>query len=212
MRFVSRAWNSWAVGAFGLALAPLATLACGCNVVPSRDPVGEYLPPAEGKTLAGVPTTLAESLAGAPAVLLVPYTDDAQFDAEVWALGLAQLGTPVRRFELGVVPSAAGVLLTPAINVDRRNRRAEVKWPDVLCFSGDGADALATQTGLGSAQYARVLLVDHEQRIVWFCDQGFTAERVLELDGHARALAGAAMQRSGSTPDTRPGDADAQPR
>ncbi len=160
----------------------------GCNIVPSRDPTGEQLPAAQGKTLDGTNITLIDVLAGEPAVLTIPYTTDAQLDADRWAMGLHQLGTPIRRFELGVVPSTFGLLLAPAIDSDRRSTRAEVAWPTVLCFYSESADALATQTGMGDAQYARVLLVNGQGTIVWYCDKGYTTERCAELDGRVRAL------------------------
>ncbi|MFO0829501.1 MAG: hypothetical protein U0572_15290 [Phycisphaerales bacterium] len=169
-------------------LACAAVFLGGCNLVPSRDPTGEMLPSAEGKTLDGAPVTLRGELDGKPAILMIPYTDDAQFDCDRWSLGLDQLHTPMRRFELGVVPSTFGVVAAPAIDMSRRQKRAEVAWPTVLCFYGDGADALATQTGMGDAQYARVMLVDAAGAIRWYCDKGYTAERCEELDRAARAL------------------------
>lgn len=170
------------------ALLVFGLFAGGCNIVPSRDPTGEFLPLAEGSTLDGTPITLSQALGDEPAVLLLPYTTDAQIDADRWALGLLQLQTPIRRFELGVVPSTFGIVLAPAIDANRRTRRAMVTWPDVLVFRGPSADAIATQTGMGDAQYARVMLVDRERRIVWWNDRGFTPERVTELDHRAREL------------------------
>lgn len=166
-----------------------AVLLAGCNIVPSRDPTGERLPKAEGKTLAGEPVSLESPLAGKPAVFMIPYTTDAQLDADRWSLGLHQLANPTPRFELGVVPTTFGVLVAPAIDMDRRAKRAEVTWPAVLCFYADGADALATQTGMGDAEYARILLVDASGTIVWYCDKGYTTERCAELDRRSRAPA-----------------------
>lgn len=163
---------------------------CACNVVPSRDPTGEPLPAAEGWTLAHEPITLAGVLDGMPAVLFVPYTSDAQLDADRWSLGLHQLGTPVRTFELGIVPSTAGVLLAPVIDHSRRQQRAEVTWPTTLTFTGDSADRLATQTGMGRAQFSRVLLVDGHGVIVWFSDEGYTTDRMAALDAAARRVVG----------------------
>jgi hypothetical protein len=173
-----------------VACAALASMV-GCNVVPSRDPTGESLPDAAGRTLAGDRITLAGALDGRPAVFFLPFTGDAQLDGDRWALGLHQLGTPIRTFELGVVPSTAGVLLAPVVDHARRKARAEVTWPTTLVFIGDPADAIATQTGMGRAEFVRVLLVDGSGRIVWFNDEGFTPDRVADLDRRARELAAA---------------------
>jgi hypothetical protein len=171
------------------AIIVVGGLLAGCNIVPSRDPTGERLPIAEGRTLDGTPTSLAEALAGEPAILFLPFTDDGQFDADRWAMAFHQLETPVRRFEIGAVPSAFGIVTAPIVDRDRRRKRAEIRWPEVLVFTGDSADRIVTQTGMGDAQFARVLLVDREGTIVRFCALGFTPERASEFDRAAREFA-----------------------
>jgi hypothetical protein len=77
----------------------------------------------------------------------------------------------------------------PIVDRDRRRKRAEIRWPEVLVFTGDSADRIVTQTGMGDAQFARVLLVDREGTIVRFCALGFTPERASEFDRAAREFA-----------------------
>lgn len=161
----------------------------GCNVVPSRDPTGEYFPNARGQTLANEPVAIVDVIEEGPIILIMPFTGDAERDRDDWKKGLAHLGTPVRVYEMGAVPSTAGIVLSPAINAARRDTRREGSWPTTLVFTGDSADQIVTQTGMGRAQYARVLLVGRDRIIAWFTDEGFSPERLTALDQAARRAA-----------------------
>ena len=70
-------------------LALLLGVSCTISY-PNRNPVGEPFPLASGESLAGEATELPTDLSGSPAVLLVGYEQDSQFDLDRWILGLQQ--------------------------------------------------------------------------------------------------------------------------
>jgi len=90
------------------ALATLLFAACTSRF-PNRDCVGAAFPGVAGHALDGKEWRIPGDLAGAPAVVLVGYLQEAQFDADRWLFGLLQAKTPVRLLELD---AAARGLLT----------------------------------------------------------------------------------------------------
>ena len=86
---------------------------------PGRAPATSWAPPPPdqkiGMTLEtyvmegmmGVSEALPQDLAGKPAVFLIGYKQKSQFDIDRWLIGLRQLRTPVRYFEL---PTIKGML------------------------------------------------------------------------------------------------------
>jgi hypothetical protein len=78
-------------------------------------------------------------------------------------------------------PGTIGILLSPFIDEGERKRKPEAGRTVTLTAYGDLADAIATQTGMGKAELARVLLVREDGVIAWFCDTGFADDRVADL-------------------------------
>jgi hypothetical protein len=170
------------------ALAAVVALGACASPVPNRDPVGQAFPQVQGESLAGEAMTLPDDLAGAPAILLVGYVQEAQFDLDRWLLGLLDSGTPVRLLEVPTIPGLVPGLFSDSIDAGMREGIPSEDWSLVVTVYGDG-DAIVDLTGNTSPRNTRVLLLDADGVVRWFHDRGYSARVMLELDERARALA-----------------------
>ena len=164
-------------------LPVLLVLAFGCQgPVPNRDPVGETFPQVKGRDLDRDTVELPGEIAGSPAILLVGYLQDTQFDIDRWTLGLLQADCRIRVLE---IPAVTGwfpeMFLQPTIDEGMRAGIPPEDWAAVVTLYGEDADRLQQFTGTERARNARVLLVDPEGRVAWFWDRGFSPARLLEM-------------------------------
>lgn len=168
------------VGSFWLA---------GCAAtIPNRDPVGEPFPEVAGESLEGTAWTIPADLAGRPAILLIGYVQDSQFDIDRWLLGIAQAEIPVPFLELPTIPGLAPRMFKGTIDQGMRQGIPIEDWQGVVTLWKEDARRVLELTGNQLPNNARVLLLDAEGRIVWFADRGYSAAGVLELDARAREL------------------------
>lgn len=172
-----------------LACCPVL-VACTSNQ-PSRDPTGESLPPLAGQALDGRQMRLPGDLRGSPAILLVGFEQDAQFDADRWLFGLLQSKTPVRVLEVPTIGSRIATVFAGSIDSGMRGGIPNEDWGSVVTLYGAGARTLRELTGSERGSNMRVLLIDSDGVIRWFHDRGFSAGKLLQLDERARELAGA---------------------
>lgn len=155
--------------------------AAACNIVPSRVPLGETFPAGVARALDGGEVRFPDAFAEDPLLVAIAYTDEADLDAERWIAESRRRGETIRSVRMHVTPGTAGILLSPFIDAGERGRTGETGPTAVLTAYGDLADRIATQTGMGKAEFARVLLVRTDGTIVWFCDTGFAPERLDDL-------------------------------
>ncbi|QDU66586.1 hypothetical protein [Engelhardtia mirabilis] len=168
------------IGAAALALLGLLTVTSCSSPLPRRDPTGELFPAAVGKSLEGEEVALPNDLLGEPALLLVGYVQDAQFDIDRWLLGLIQAQVAVRTVEVPTVRGLVPGLLSGTIDEGMRGGIPERFWGDVVTVYGDAAE-IARFTGTEGPRNARVLLLDAQGRVTWFHDQGYAAPLIPEL-------------------------------
>jgi hypothetical protein len=131
---------------------------------------------------------MPEELAGQPAVLLVGYQQNAQFDADRWLFGLLQAQTPARILEVPTIPGIFPGLFAKSIDSGMRTGIPNEDWSCVVTLYGGAATRLERFTGRTRARNMRVILLDAEGQVRWFHDRGFSAGKLLELDGAARSL------------------------
>ncbi|MEQ1893194.1 MAG: PQQ-binding-like beta-propeller repeat protein [Planctomycetota bacterium] len=152
-----------------------------------NDPLGQRLVAVEGESLAGEVLSLPADLAGRPAVLLVGYEQEAQFDADRWLFGLLQSETPARLLELPTIPGFFGSLLGGTIDRGMRSGIPEEDWPAVVTLYGESAERLADFTGQDSGRNMHVLVLDADGVVRWHHARGFSAAKLLELDTLVRS-------------------------
>lgn len=169
------------------AIALLGLAACS-SPAPNLDPTGSPFPPVVGSSLAGGEVPLPGAFGGEPAVLLVGYVQDAQFDIDRWILGLMQAETPVRIVEVPAITGFFPGLIAGTIDDGMRGGIPREDWDAVVTLYGDAARRVKEITGEEGPRNARVLLLDPGGRIAWFHDRGYGAGRLLALDERVRAL------------------------
>jgi outer membrane protein assembly factor BamB len=180
---------SWFLSGFLPSTAALALLA-GCrSSLPNRDPVGLALPELAGRGLDGAERRFPAELAGRPAVLLVGYEQEAQFDADRWLFGLLQAGSPAQVLELPTLPGRLVGAFRRQIDSGMRSGIPHEDWGAVVTLYGDAAARLAEFTGTTNGRNMRVVVLDADGVVRWFHDRGFSAGKLVELDRTVRALA-----------------------
>jgi hypothetical protein len=175
----------FAIAASALVIGTLVSLGSCSSTVENRDPMGEIFPRVAGKSLEGEAVDLPLS---EPAVFLVGYVQDAQFDADRWLVGLMQATPDVRIFE---VPAVAGLfpsLLEGTIDGGMRRGIPQEDWSSVVTCYGDAADQILQFTGNENPRNIRVILLDSEGKVRWFHDRGFSAGKLLDLNKMANGL------------------------
>jgi len=171
-----------------LAVFALMFLVLGCgSPLPNRDPTGERFPSVRGTALSGDAVALPADLAGAPAVLLVGYVQNAQFDLDRWILGLLQAETPVRLLEVPTIDGLVPGMIANSIDSGMRRGIPEEDWGTVVTVYDDAASIVAF-TGETRPQNGRILLLDADGVVRWFHDRGYSAGVLLQLDAAVRAL------------------------
>lgn len=166
----------------GIALAGIGSSVGCASREPARDPVGEVLPSLGAETLEGTTLRLPEDLAGAPAVLLVGYVQEAQFDADRWLLGLLQAELDVRLLEVPTIPGALVGMLSSRIDKGMRKGIPSEDWGSVATIYGGDAGDLEVFTGSENPRNIRVLLLDAQGEVRWFHDRGYSAGSLLALE------------------------------
>ncbi len=155
----------------------------GCSsTTPNRNPVGEKFPTVEGSTLAGQEVKLpSHALEGdKPALLIVAYVQDAQFDVDRWLLGILDSELPASVYEVPTVEGIVPGLIAGTIDEGMRSGIPKEDWAIVITVYDD-ADKIVDFTGNENPRNARVLLLDAQGVVLWFHDEGYSAREMLEL-------------------------------
>jgi hypothetical protein len=163
---------------------------CASGPVPNRNPTGEMFPSVAGESLTGGRVELPDALAGEPAVLLIGYVQEAQFDIDRWLMGLVQAGTAARVLELPTIPDLVPTIASDWIDDGMRSGIPEEDWGVVVKLYGSAAEPVAALTGTTNGRLPRVLLLDAGGKVVWFHDRGYSAAKAMELAEAAARLTG----------------------
>lgn len=160
-----------------------ALVSAGCATrYPLRTPTQERLPSITGRSLAERAVRLPEDLAGAPAVLLVAYEQDTQFDVDRWILGLMQVDAGIRLVEVPTIPGMLPGLFSGQINSGMRSGIPQADWGVVVTLYGDEAKVIAAFTGDGARRRnTRVLGLDADGVVRFFHDEGYSAGALQRL-------------------------------
>lgn len=175
-------------GRLVILLGILFVFSTGCSTLPNRETVGERFPSVTAETLEGRELKLPEALAGAPAILLVGYVQETQFDIDRWLIGLMQVESPIHRVEVPTIPGLLPGLFAGKIDDGMRSGIPTEDWAAVATVYKGDASLIAEFTGQVTPRNARVLLLDAQGQVRWFHDRGFSPAKLFELDRMARSL------------------------
>lgn len=164
-----------------LLLGTLLLASCSAPSLPRRNPVGETFPTVQAELLTGDPIELPSELAGQPAILLVGYEMETQFDLDRWILGLVQLKSEARILEVPTIPGLVPGLISNTIDQGMREGIPSEDWLAVATVYGAGAARIAEFTGNESPLNGRILLLDSSGNIAWFHDRGYSAGKLMQL-------------------------------
>ena len=154
----------------------------GCvSTIPNRNPVGETFPSVEGRSLEKVATSLPESLAGRPAVLLIGYKQKTQFDIDRWLMGLLQAGVDAQLLEVPTIPGLLPTIASGWIDSGMRSGIPEEDWGAVVTLYGGAAEPVAKMTGTENGRLARIVVLDPEGLVLWFDDTGYGVSKAMAV-------------------------------
>ncbi len=153
----------------------------GCSTqYPNRSPVGEVFPSVSGQSLEQDTVNIPEDIAGEPAVLLVGYQQDSQFDIDRWLIGLDMTDTRVAVYELPTIPGLFPRMFSTVINEGMRAGIPKELWKGVITIYS-GGEAVQAFTGNQNPNNARALLIDEQGQVVFFYDRGFSVAALNSL-------------------------------
>lgn len=146
----------------------------GCRATyERRDPTGEPFPTVQGIALDETAWRLPDDLDDEPALLLLGYEMEAQFDLDRWLLGVFDAGIELPVYE---VPTIVGMIpgwISGTINEGMRGGIPPSDWAQVITVYRD-APLLAAFTGNAGPATGRILLLDEESRVRFFHDEGYS--------------------------------------
>jgi hypothetical protein len=156
----------------------------GCQSThPRRDPVGERFPSVVGTSLEGDEVRIPEDFAGAPALLLVGFDMDTQFDLDRWLLGLTDSGvaSDIAVREVPTIPGMIPGMFSGKIDAGMRKGIPAEDWGAVVTVYGDG-DAIARFLGNDVPLPGRIVLLDASGTVVFFHDDGYSVGTLKRLE------------------------------
>lgn len=168
-------------------MAALVLLGACATQYPNQSVVGQVFPCVQGESLAGDIVRFPDDVKGAPAVLLLGYKQDSQFDIDRWLIGLDMTGTQTKVFELPTIAGMAPRMFSTQIDNGMRRGIPKELWAGVVTIYADG-DRLQAFTGNTNPNNARALLLDADGSIAFFHDRGFSVEALNTLRDRLQSL------------------------
>lgn len=159
----------------------LLALLSGCTTTYSNQNItGIKFPEVSGETLEKEALILPQHFAGKPALLLIGYVQNSQFDIDRWLIGLDMTETNVDVYELPTIQGLFPRMFKPMINNGMRKGIPKALWKGVITIYNDGEQVQAL-TGNTNPANTRVALLNNEGEIVYFYDEGFAVSALNDV-------------------------------
>lgn len=175
--------NSMTRQHYALIFAVISTVflgACGSVVKPSTTVTQVPFPRVSGESLTGDRVTVPDAYQGKNTLLLIGYTQRAQFDIDRWILGVLQADIPV---EIVEVPTIAGMMpqmVQGFINNGMRSGIPQSDWASVVTVYED-AGKIVELLGNERPQSAYAVLLNRSGVVVWSSNIGYSASQIVAL-------------------------------
>lgn len=170
-----------------LVIISLFCVACSTKVSTPSNLRNSIFPTVQGANLDKQPITLPDHYRGKTTLVLVGYTQKAQFDIDRWILGALQAEV---KAEIVEVPTIAGMMpqmVQSFIDNGMRSGIPKSDWASVVTVYEDAPKVIAA-LGNERPQSAYAVLINKEGRIVWTSNIGYSAAQILELKKVAASL------------------------
>lgn len=165
----------------------LALSACSQSVSTPQNITNSTFPSVKGTSLDKKAVSIPENYRGKTTLILVGYTQRAQFDIDRWILGALQADV---RAQIVEVPTIAGMMpqmVQGFIDNGMRSGIPKSDWGAVVTVYED-APKIIEALGNERPQSAYAVLLNREGKIVWTSNIGYSATQVLELKKVADSL------------------------
>ena len=160
---------------------------CSSSVTTPANIKNSLFPSVKGSSLSKQQIQLPDHYRGKITLVLVGYTQRAQFDIDRWILGALQADV---KAEIVEVPTIAGMMpqmVQGFIDNGMRSGIPKSDWGSVVTVYED-APKIIEALGNERPQSAYVVLLNKEGRIVWSSNIGYSATQILELKKVAESL------------------------
>jgi hypothetical protein len=160
--------------------ASLVIIGCSSRVSAPGDLTNSPFPSVTGTSLSGESVQIPERYKGKNTLLLIGYTQRAQFDIDRWILGALQADVKAQIVEVPTIAGMVPQMVQGFIDGGMRSGIPKSDWASVITVYED-ANKIIQALGNDRPQSAYVILLDKEGRIVWTSNIGYSASQVLEL-------------------------------
>lgn len=172
-------------------LIALSLIASACSSpYQNQDPTGQTFPNVSAEALDGEAWALPKKLLGKPALLLLGYVQDTQFDIDRWLIGVELMGLKVKAYELPTIKGLFPRMFSSKIDEGMRKGIPKALWGGVITVYRQGEE-LQRFTGNERPRNARVMLLDAQGVVRFFTDEGFSVEGVKRLKQALQGLSAA---------------------
>jgi hypothetical protein len=171
----------------GLSLISLLCVACTTKVSTPSNVQNSLFPRVQGTNLDKQPITLPDHYRGKTTLVLVGYTQKAQFDIDRWILGALQADVKAQIVEVPTIAGMVPQMVQGFIDNGMRSGIPKSDWASVVTVYED-APKVIEALGNERPQSAYAVLLNKEGRIVWSSNIGYSASQVLELKKVAASL------------------------
>jgi hypothetical protein len=141
----------------------------------------------QGTNLEKQPITLPEHYRGKTTLILVGYTQKAQFDIDRWILGALQADVKAQIVEVPTIAGMMPQMVQSFIDNGMRSGIPKSDWGSVITVYED-APKIIEALGNERPQSAYAVLLNKEGRIMWTSNIGYSATQILELKKLADSL------------------------
>ena len=171
----------------GLSLISLLCVACATKVSTPTNVQNSLFPRVQGTNLDRQPITLPDHYRGKTALVLVGYSQKAQFDIDRWILGALQADVKAQIVEVPTIAGMMPQMVQGFIDNGMRSGIPKSDWASVVTIYED-APKVIEALGNERPQSAYAVLLNKEGRIVWSSNIGYSASQVLQLKKVADSL------------------------
>ena len=143
---------------------------------PNQQLVGQQFPAISGSNLNKEEVKMPDNVLGKPALFLVGYVQDTQFDIDRWLIGLDMKEVDVVAYELPAIAGMFPRMFSTKIDNGMRRGIPKELWGGVITIYKDG-EKVQQFTGNENPNNARVMFVDAKGKIVYFYDRALVYKR-----------------------------------